>query len=87
MSDTRKPNWTRLERERQSKDEELYESQLIESVEYIQLNMNNYDEFDVAQINEWAIEAFGRIEALEAENAKLRRILRQVGLHAEAEDE
>jgi len=84
MSDTRKPNWTRLERERQSKDEELYESQLIESVENIPLNMVNDDEPDVAQINEWAIEAFGRIEALEAENAKLRRILRQVGLHKES---
>jgi len=28
-----------------------------------------------------------RIDELEAENAKLQRILRQVGLHAEAEDE
>ena len=51
MDETRKPNWARLERDRQSKDEE----------------------------------AFGRIEALTAEVERLRRILREVGLHKEAE--
>ena len=63
---THQPNWTRLERERQRKDAELYESQLVEPVEYIELNMANYDEDDVAQLNAWAIWAFGRIGELEA---------------------
>lgn len=61
----RDPDWTRLERERQRKDAELYESQLAEPVEYIELNMNNYDEDDVAQLNNWAIWARDRIEELE----------------------
>lgn len=37
-------------------------------VEYIELNMSNYNEDDVSQLNEWAIWAAGRIEAI-AESA------------------
>jgi hypothetical protein len=34
--------------------------------EYIDLNMSNYTEDDVAQLNDWAIEAADRIDKLTA---------------------
>ena len=37
------------------------------NVEYIELNLSNYDDEDVAQLNEWAIQAYKRIEELEQE--------------------
>lgn len=37
--------------------------------EYIELNLNNYDEHDVAQLNSWAIEAVAAIEAIVREDA------------------
>ena len=36
-------------------------------VSYIELNMQNYDEDDVSQLNEWAIWATDRIEELQNE--------------------
>lgn len=35
--------------------------------EYIELNMNNYDEEQVSQLNEWATWAFQHIEELESD--------------------
>lgn len=44
-------------------------------VPYIELNLSNYDAEDVAQLNEWAIWAFGYIEELEMQiRAKDARI-------------
>ncbi len=34
-------------------------------VEYIELNMSNFDDDDVSQLNEWGIWAVGRIAELE----------------------
>jgi len=38
-------------------------------MEYIELNMSNYDEADVSQLNEWGIAAFAAIEDLTKEAA------------------
>lgn len=43
--------------------------------EYIELNMANYDEDQVAQLNGWAIQAYGEIERLQADNERLRQEL------------
>lgn len=43
--------------------------------EYIELNMSNYDEDQVAQLNGWAIQAYGEIERLQADNERLRQEL------------
>lgn len=37
--------------------------------EYIELNMRNYNEDQVAQLNEWAIAAYAAIEAITGEAA------------------
>lgn len=44
-------------------------------VDYIELNMSNFDDEDVSQLNEWGIWADGRIEELEAEVSKLRKAI------------
>jgi len=38
----------------------------LESEQYVELNMSNYNDNDVAQLNEWGIWAMGRIVELEA---------------------
>ena len=78
---SKEPNWTRLERERQRKDEALYESQLVEPVDYIELNMCNYDDDDVAQLNEWAMWAFRHIDANQANKDAETLALRVIGEH------
>ena len=37
--------------------------------EYIELNMSNYNEDDVAQLNAWAIAAFDAIQSITGEAA------------------
>jgi hypothetical protein len=46
--------------------------------EYIELNMSNYDREDVAQLNDWAIEACEVIYELKSEIMSLRSSLRRV---------
>ena len=36
-------------------------------VDYIELNMGNYDEYEVSQLNQWGIWASDRIDELERE--------------------
>ena len=45
-------------------------------VEYIELNMNNYDEVDVDQLNQYGIFAVQRIESLES---ALRALIQRAG--------
>lgn len=40
--------------------------------EYIELNMSNYDDEDVSQLNQWGIWAVGRIEDLETISEELK---------------
>ncbi len=47
--------------------------------EYIELNMQNYDEDQVAQLNAWAIDASLEMDTLEAKNADLIALLRECG--------
>ena len=55
-------------------------------VEYIELNMSNFDDDDVSQLSEWAIAAFGAIASITGEAAfeglpesKQSELLRLVG--------
>jgi hypothetical protein len=45
--------------------------------DYIELNMSNYSEDDVSQLNEWGIEAVARIE-------KLKKSLQHIMRHQDA---
>ena len=46
-------------------------------VSYIELNMGNYDEDDVAQLNEWGIWASDRIEDLEDQLTKKQKAIQK----------
>jgi hypothetical protein len=55
-------------------------------VEYVELNMSNFEDDDVSQLNEWAIAAFGAIVDITGEAAfeglpesKQASLLRLVG--------
>ena len=45
----------------------------LNGIEYIELNMRNYSDNDIGQLNAWAIEAYAEIARLRAENAELKK--------------
>ena len=55
----------------------------VPPADYIELNLNNYDEDDVSQLNEWAIWASDEIEDLEDENKRLKKLIDDI--HAMAD--
>lgn len=55
--------------------------------EYIELNMSNYSDEQVSQLNQWAIDAYGEIERLKHELVQHKGDLRQMAAWALAERE
>lgn len=55
----------------------------LNGIEYIELNMRDYIDNDVSQLNAWAIEAYGKIAQLEAENKQLKADVENLQLHCE----
>lgn len=55
----------------------------LNGIEYIELSMANYDEDGVSQLNAWAIEAYGKIAQLEAENKQLKAEVENLQLQCE----